>query len=95
MFFWEDLFGISVISTKVEKVRSSNVKFPGATSKSLLNVILLCVLGTDLLTSMGAHRNLSERLKKFYTLVYWKGQDSWDTEYLCFKNVCGEFKRGR
>ena len=34
---------------------------------------------------MGTHGNLSERLKKSYTLVYWEGQDSWDTEYLCFE----------
>ena len=51
-----------------------------------------CVLETDLLTSMGTHYDLSERLKKFYTLVYGEEQDSWDTEYLCFKKRLWEIQ---
>ena len=56
------------------------------TWKSLLKVFS-CVLEmeTDLLTSMGTNSNFSERLKRFYTLVYWEGQESWDLEYLYFE----------
>ena len=71
---------------EVGKVRSPNAKFPEVNLKSLLGLIL-SVLKTDLLTAMGTHRHLSGRLKKFYTLVYWEGRDSWDTEYLCFKKT--------
>ena len=77
---------------KVKKVRSLNAKFPEMASKSLLDVILFCVLKTDLLTSMGTHVHLSERLKKFYTLGYWEGQDSWGTEYLCFEKRLWEIQ---
>ena len=41
---------------------------------------------------MGTQYNLSERLKRFYTLVYWEGQDSWDTEYLCFEKRLWEIQ---
>ena len=46
-----------------------------------------CVLENDLLTSMGANRILSETLKRFYTLVYSEGQESWGWEYLCFEKL--------
>ena len=39
------------------------------------------------LTSMGANRILSETLKRFYTLVYWAGGESWAWGYLCFKKL--------
>ena len=36
---------------------------------------------------MGISGNLSETLKRFYTLVYREGQESWDLEYLCFEKT--------
>ena len=71
---------------KVEKVRYWSLGFPESTLKSQLKVSLFFLrIGNDLVTYMGANRILSETLKRFYTLVYWEGQESWDFEYLCFK----------
>ena len=34
---------------------------------------------------MGANHILPGALKRFYTLVYWDGEESCDFEYLCFE----------
>ena len=55
-------------------------------SGGLLKVSLFfCVSEGDLLTSMGANRISSETLKRFRTLFYWAGRESWDFDYLCFE----------
>ena len=51
-----------------------------------------CVLEDDLITSMSNNCLLTERLTKFYSLVYWEGQSSWDCEYLLFKQRLWEIQ---
>ena len=36
---------------------------------------------------MGISGNLSETLKRFYTLCYWEGQESWGFGYLYFEKT--------
>ena len=51
-----------------------------------------CVLGDDLITSMSKHCLLTDKLTKFYRLVYWEGQSSWDWEYLLLKQRLWEIQ---
>ena len=88
MFFRGDLFlnfGYLIES------RGSPISEFGISTKRLwgsIEVFSFLCIGNDLLTSMGANRILSEKLKKrFYTLIYSEGQESWGWEYLCFRKL--------
>ena len=94
-FLRGDHFGISAISTKVEKVRSRNMKFPEVSLKSLLEVSLsFGLLKMIFLTDMAINEKLSEALKRLYTIVYPEDHLS-RGGYLCFENICAEFARGK
>ena len=76
---------------KVEKVRLRSLEFLEAILKGLLKGSRL-VLEDDLITSMSKHCLLTDKLTKFYRLVYWEGQSSWGWEYLLFKQRMWEIQ---
>ena len=51
-----------------------------------------CVLGDDLITPMSKNCLLTDKLTKFYKLVYWEGQSSWGWGYLLLKQRMWEIQ---
>ena len=95
IFFWGGIFSNFGYRSESRESPILELGISRIDFEESIEGLSFCVFEDDLVTTMSKHCLLTEKLTKYYSLVYWEGEVPGALGIFFLRNVYGECKLGR